>query len=596
MTEDKVSPKSKLSAIYQAGRFRPLYSVGIVALSVVTALLEGIGISFILPIFQLAGESGNPTQVGGLLQLFVSIYRFFGIPFTLGYLVGGVCLIITVRYTTSFIVGWLRAAIEAQYVRYLQIEIFSNTLRADIAYFDQEGSDEILNAIVTQTEYAGRVIQVLVRLIEQSILSAIYLSVAFVIAPRLTVLAMAFFGIVTLTFRKGLTGGYSIGSQVADANEQIQEAAQEGTQGIRDIKLFGMSPEIFSGFKDSADKFAKMYTILQRNQQAIQNFYELAVALTLFILIYIALTFMSISLGALGVFLFAIFRLGPKMSSLNQMAYNMAGDLPHLVRTQKFVEELKQNAEKEAGSTDVPKDIDKIAFEKVSFSYKGTDGTLRNITFAISSQEFVAFVGPSGAGKSTIAALLARLYAPDSGQITANGTPISEFNIKEWRSRVSVVRQRPYIFNDTLQANVTIGKREASNEEIARICEIARVDEFVNELPEGYETVLGDDGVKLSGGQRQRVAIARALISDADILILDEATSDLDSALEREIHTNIEGMDRDYAILVIAHRLSTITNADTIYTLSNGEIVQRGTHQTLLGEEGMYSDLYEAQS
>jgi subfamily B ATP-binding cassette protein MsbA len=143
---------------------------------------------------------------------------------------------------------------------------------------------------------------------------------------------------------------------------------------------------------------------------------------------------------------------------------------------------------------------------------------------------------------------------------------------------------------------VTIGNRDATRRDVERVCEIAKVDEFVGELPNGYESQLGDDGVRLSGGQRQRVALARALLKDADFLILDEATSDLDSNLEKEVQAAIESMDRDYGIIVIAHRLSTVKNADRIYTVDDGDIIESGTHQELLGEEGEYAELYTIQS
>jgi subfamily B ATP-binding cassette protein MsbA len=214
----------------------------------------------------------------------------------------------------------------------------------------------------------------------------------------------------------------------------------------------------------------------------------------------------------------------------------------------------------------------------------------------VQKEEFVAFVGQSGAGKSTIVSLLARMYDPDDGEIRADGVPIDEYEIEAWRERIAVVRQQPFIFTDTLENNVTIGNRDATRRDVERVCKIAKVNEFVDDLPNGYESQLGDDGVRLSGGQRQRVALARALLKDADFLVLDEATSDLDSNLEKEVQAAIESMDREYGIIAIAHRLSTVKNADRIYTVDNGEIIESGTHQELLEEEGDYAELYTIQS
>ncbi|WP_224333824.1 ABC transporter ATP-binding protein [Haloprofundus halobius] len=590
--------RQKLRAMYRVAKFKPKLASAVVFFSVVAAVLEGFGLSFILPIVELAQSGGvNPGEADGLLGLFLTLYSFLGIPFTMGYLVVGVVTIMTVRFTSSFLVGWFRGAIETQYVRYLQEEAFDNALDAEIGYFDTEGSDDILNAIVTQAEYAGRVIRYALQTVEQALLSLMYVAIALYLAPVLTVVTAALLASVAVLFRNVLEGGYSLGDEVADAKEGIQENAQAGTQGIRDVKLFGLADELREGFTESVQQFERSRIKLLRNESAITNFYQLVTAVSVFVLIYAALTFSSLELGALGVFLFAMFRLGPKVSNLNRLVYRVEGELPHLVRTQAFVAELSASREPGDGRKQLPDRIDTVAFDDVWFSYdEENEPVLRGVEFAVDRGEFVAFVGPSGAGKSTIVSLLARMYTPDEGSISADGTPHTEVDIDEWRSRVSVVRQDPHIFNDTLKRNVTIGNRDVSQDELETACEIAQITEFLDDLPNGYETVLGDQGVMLSGGQRQRVAIARALLKDADLLVLDEATSDLDTSLEKQVHEGIEAMERDYAMLVIAHRLSTVTNADRIYTMEKGRVVESGTHAELLSNDGVYGKLYNVQS
>jgi subfamily B ATP-binding cassette protein MsbA len=169
-------------------------------------------------------------------------------------------------------------------------------------------------------------------------------------------------------------------------------------------------------------------------------------------------------------------------------------------------------------------------------------------------------------------------------------------DINRWRDRLAIVRQSPFIFNDTLRYNLTLGNRSATQADLDYVCENARVDEFFDELPNGYDTMLGDDGVRLSGGQKQRVALARTLLADADILILDEATSDLDTNLEAQVQSAIEQMDDDHIIITIAHRLSTVKNADRIYALEDGQIAETGKHRELIAANGKYAELYAVQA
>ncbi|ELY45780.1 ABC transporter ATP-binding protein [Natronorubrum tibetense] len=593
---DSVSRREKIDALLDVARFNPKFTALIVVLGLAAAVLEGIGLSFILPVIEIVQLDDPTAEADGLLGAFVTAYATLGVPFTLGYVVVGVAVVMTVRYTTSFVVAWFREALRTYYIRDLQLRAYDNALDARVEYFDEEGSDDILNAIVTQTTYAGRVIQRVVQLLESLFLSLVYLLIALVISPLLTLFAVGVLGFLTVFLRRIVEPGYEVGDIVADANERRQEAAQAGTQGIRDVRIFGLASELRQDFVNAVDRFTSARITLRRNEAAINNFYNLGVAVSVFVLIYLALTFANLSIGALGVFLFAMFQLGPKVSQVNKLLYNVENDLPHLVRTQEFIKELEAREEPNNPTRDVPQAVDHLEFADVHFSYDQEEEVLSGINFEVDKGEFVAFVGQSGAGKSTIISVLARLYELDGGEIRANNVPIDEMDIHDWRERIAIVRQNPFIFNDTLEYNLTIGNRDVTRAELERACEISKIDEFFDELPNGYETMLGDDGVRLSGGQKQRVALARALLQDADLLVLDEATSDLDSNLEQEVQAAIEEMDRDYAMIAIAHRLSTVENADRIYTVDNGEIIETGTHNELINNDGQYSDLYAIQS
>lgn len=594
--EPVTSRREKFNALVSVGRYSPKLTAGIIGLGIFAATLEGLGLSFILPIIELVQSQGQLTDASGIARAFVTAYRVLGVPLTLGTAVLGVACVMIVRYTSSFLVAWFRESLRTYYIRDLQKEAFANTLEARIAYLDEEGSDDILNAIITQTLYAGRVIERIVMLIEQGALAIVYGLIAFAIAPTLTIVTTVILGGTTYFLRNIVESGYDIGEAVADANERRQEAAQAGTQGMRDIRIFGIVDELFDDFAAAVEQYTESRITLRRNEAAITNFYQLTVAVSVFGLIYLSLTFSNLSLGYLGLFLFAMFRLGPKASRANELLYQVENDLPHLVRTQRLTTALGLHEEPNEACRSPPDEIQSITFDDVTFSYDGEQNVLTGLDFDVREGEFAAFVGQSGAGKSTIVSLLSRMYEPSDGTIRANGVPIGEMDISEWREHIAVVRQDPYIFDDTLRYNLTIANRDATRREIDHICEIARVDEFIEDLPNGYETTVGDNGVRLSGGQKQRVALARALLADADLLILDEATSDLDSSLEKKVQDAIETMDREYIIIAIAHRLSTVKNADRIYTVEQGRISETGQHQELVEKNGKYAELYAIQA
>ena len=590
---ERITWREKGQALYRVVSYRPEFAAAIVVLGGFVAALEGIGLSFIYPIMEVA-QSGEPEAQDAIMSAFLSAYEIAGIPFTLGFLIIGIAGVMTVRFTSSFLVAWFRVILQKECERDLRERTFRRALSARIGYFDERGSDDILNAIITETRYSGRVIKSAVLSLEALALTLVYLSIMFYIAPVMTVFALGLLGGITVFMRYVIEPAYTAGTRVAEANERVQQSVQAGTQGIRDVKLFNLAREVYDSFEDSIQQYTGSEINLKRNEAALQNFYDLAAALSLFALIYVGFTFSGLTLGALGIFLFAMFRLSPLVSRLNSQVYNLEGNISHLVRTQEFVDELKTREEPD-GSRSIG-EIEQIQFDDIHFSYDGEEKVLDGLSFEVEKGEFVGFVGQSGAGKSTVVSILARMYRPDRGEVRSEGIPIEEFDLEKWRSRIAFVRQKPFIFDDTLKRNVTIGSRDATRREVERVCEIAKVDEFLDDLPDGYESQLGDDGVRLSGGQRQRVALARALLKDADVLVLDEATSDLDSNLEREVQAAIEAMDRDYAIVTIAHRLSTVKNADRIYTLEDGEIIEKGSHGELLDDDGEYAELYAIQS
>ena len=257
-------------------------------------------------------------------------------------------------------------------------------------------------------------------------------------------------------------------------------------------------------------------------------------------------------------------------------------DTPELIKS-------KQNA------TIISELNDQISFNNVSFNYDGTDSVLKDVSFNMKKGSVTALVGSSGAGKSTIADLIPRFFDVVDGSVTIDGVDIKDIQIKSLRRLMGIVSQETILFNDTIGSNIKYGLRSVSDKRLELAAKNANALDFIKEQPEGFETIIGEKGVRLSGGQRQRIAIARGILKNPPILILDEATSSLDTESEYLVQTAIDNLMADRTVLVIAHRLTTVENADSILVMDSGQIVASGTHQELLNQEGIYTKLYNKQ-
>lgn len=231
-------------------------------------------------------------------------------------------------------------------------------------------------------------------------------------------------------------------------------------------------------------------------------------------------------------------------------------------------------------------------FKNVSFSYEN-NVVLKDLNFKVNANETVAFVGKSGAGKTTIFNLLCKMYDIENGEILIDGHNIKDLDKDSIRENITIINQNPYIFNMTIRENLQIVKKDVTEKEIKKACQMACLDEFINDLPDGYDTLIGEGGVNLSGGQRQRLAIARAFVQKTEIILFDEATSALDNETQSKIQQAIDNMKQDYTMLIIAHRLSTVVNANRILVIDNGKVIAEGTHQELLKKNKLYQELYE---
>ncbi len=411
--------------------------------------------------------------------------------------------------------------------------------------------------------------------------------------------------LVTLILLPIMAAGiYLAGKKIKQATAEAQErlggvgsVLEETLGGIRVIRLFGME-------QPQADKFEVENTSnAEANLQAEK---VRALMVPLIELISIVGFGLAILVGArevlmgrlqleqlvnllvfvqlIGTNSTALFRLNSTLQQGSAAADRLFSVL-----------DTERDEQDEPGAEDADRLEGEITFDDVSFTYDGAESVLKHVSFTIRPGESVALVGPSGAGKTTVANLIPRLYEPQAGRILIDGVDIRRYTLASLRRQIALVPQETLLFSGTIRDNILFGNPEAEAEQIQKAAEAAYADEFIARLPDGYDTVVGERGVKLSGGQRQRIAIARALLRDPRILILDEATSSLDSESEALVQAALKNLLQNRTALVIAHRLSTVRDADRIIVLSGGRIVEEGTHSELLSAGGAYSKLYRTQ-
>ncbi|MFB5189235.1 ABC transporter ATP-binding protein [Alicyclobacillus fastidiosus] len=283
------------------------------------------------------------------------------------------------------------------------------------------------------------------------------------------------------------------------------------------------------------------------------------------------------------------------VSPFTGMAHQVGGLQRSLAAAERIWEVFDVPTEREGGEARMRRAGHSLCFRNVSLDYDGSRNAISNVSCSIPAGAVVALVGPSGAGKSTLFHLLLRFYEPTSGRILLDETPIDQFSVRDLRYLISFVPQETHLFSGTIRENLRYGRPSASDSDILRAAKDANIHEFIVSLPKGYDTEIGERGLRLSGGQRQRISIARAILKDAPILLLDEATSALDSETEQLIQDALDKLMRHRTTIVIAHRLSTVRNADAIFVMDDGHLVEKGTHHDLIHQNGLYSHLYRLQ-
>ncbi|HWA97407.1 MAG TPA: ABC transporter ATP-binding protein [Pirellulales bacterium] len=500
------------------------------------------------------------------------------------------------RYRAAVSVADLTQRIVVQ----LRCDVYDKLQRLSFRFYDSNESGSIINRVTADAQAVrlfvdGVMIQVTVTVLTL----AVYLTYMLSVHVPLTLACLAttpMLWYASVRFSRKVRPAYQRNRAAAD---RLVRSLSENVQGMHVVKSFNCQDREIGKFADANDRIAGGKFEIFRKQSIFQPTIGLLTQLNLLILLSYGgyLVFDDQLLLGEGLFVFA--------NLLNQFA-TQVGQLANIANS---IQSSITGAERVFEVLDAPQEVDsppqpraparsagRVRFEQVDFGYDPAKPVLRGIDFTIRPGQCVAVTGPTGAGKSTLASLLPRFYDPTAGRVLIDDIDARDWDLDQLRRSIGVVFQESFLFSHTVAANIAFGRPEATHEQIERAARLAAAHEFIVQLPDGYETIVGEHGCNLSGGQRQRLAIARALLLEPSILILDDASSAVDPETEHEMLEAMDRAMRGRTTLVIAHRMSTLRRADKVVVLDRGHVVQQGTHAELLGKPGYYRQAAELQS
>ena len=517
--------------------------------------------------------------------------------------VSAVCVALIVVFTAKNISLYIKnitlSIVQYRLIRDLRNKLYSHFHYLSLSYFNKNKSGELTAVLVNDIDNMRNSLSIMFqKLFVEPINIIILMSLLFIVSTKLALIALLIIPVsgiiifgISHSIRRRSTRSQA---QLAGMTSMIAETIGS----MRIVKAFATKGFEINRFAKETQKYYKLMLRRDRlrfvSSPVSETFGATIAALLLWVGARDVLVIESISSEDFLRFILLLFSLFQPIKNLTNVVNELQNGLASADRVFAIMD-TKSDIQDIDNAVEVNDLKNTLSFDNVSFSYGDDNKVLNNINFQINKGEILALVGPSGAGKSTLVDLLPRFYDTLSGSIKIDGKDIKEFKINSLRYLMGIVTQETFLFDDSVKANIAYGVENISDDKIKDAAIAANAHEFIKELPDGYNTIIGERGVSLSGGQKQRIAIARAIVKNPPILILDEATSSLDSESEKHVQSAIENLMSERTVFVIAHRLSTVHNANKILVLENGQIVQEGKHDELVNIEGLYKQLHKMQ-
>jgi len=567
------------------------------AIGLMSTLTAGIGLVLLVPLLSLVGVDAG----GGSTEPFVALVRAtlerFGIAPSAAVLLGLNAAILIAAAALTRYQAILEPVTYESFDLAQRTRLFEALTHANWRHSLDEHTYDNVHLLTAEVDRLGRVAHGIVSLMSRVLLVGVHLVVAIILSPLLTAL-VAVAGLALTLITRPLTNQARVhGSEVSRAYRDLYSVIGEHLSGLKTIKAHGLEDSFIAEFEERAGEAAAAIVGVSRNQADVGFVLQVGSTLALTLIVWVALGMESVTPAGLIVLLYLFARLVPMLTGLQRGYQAIIGNLSAVELVERAIAKFSAAREPRASGPGPARVTRSIELRDVSFDYRSSDGrrVLTDVDLVIPVGKTTAIIGASGSGKSTTADLLIGLLTPDSGAMLLDGEVLDDADRPQWRRRVSYVSQDIFLFHASVRQNLLFADPSATEEQLWSALEAAAAT-FVRDLPAGIDTVLGDRGSTLSGGERQRVALARALLREPDLLVLDEATSQLDAANELKVQEAIKGLHGSVTLVVIAHRLATVRDADAIHVFAEGRIVESGTWDELAARPGsVLRDLAVAQ-